>query len=149
MCSKIHKSTCWNVVLLIIRFFKLFISLLEEKYAASNNPEVRTVIQNQFQGKCKYVTTCKGCNSSKNFETSFYEVELSVKVYFLFLFSTGKGHSTIEECLNEYLKEEQLTEENQYYCDVCNSKKDATRAIVLSQLPEVTFFIFSFIYNRF
>ena len=54
--------------------------MLENKYSSSENPQVRNLIQNQFQGKFKYITTCQGCKASSQLETSFYELEVSIKV---------------------------------------------------------------------
>ena len=40
-------------------------------------------------------------------------------------------------CLDDFLKEEKLEGDNQYYCNGCESKQDATRCVRLSQLPPV------------
>jgi len=44
----------------------------------------------------------------------------------------------LEEGIAKYIAEEELTGPNQYMCDKCNAKHDATRAIRLTALPEVS-----------
>ena len=55
-------------------------------------------------------------------------------IYFPFWFS---GQKTLLSCLYDFLKQEKLEGDNQYYCNGCESKQDATRCVRLSQLPPV------------
>lgn len=56
----------------------------------------------------------------------FYELELNVK-----------GLKTIDESLDDYLSVEELHGDNQYFCESCRTRVDATRSIKLRSLPEV------------
>lgn len=56
----------------------------------------------------------------------FYELELNVK-----------GLKTLEESLNDYLSVEELHGDNQYFCESCNARVDASRSIKLRTLPDV------------
>lgn len=56
----------------------------------------------------------------------FYELELNVK-----------GLKTLEESLDDYLSVEELQGENQYFCESCRTRVDATRSIKLRSLPDV------------
>lgn len=56
----------------------------------------------------------------------FYELELNVK-----------GLKTLDESLNEYLSTEELDGDNQYFCESCNMRVNATRSIKLRSLPDV------------
>ncbi|PRP75282.1 ubiquitin carboxyl-terminal hydrolase 48, partial [Planoprotostelium fungivorum] len=112
-------------------FFKLLLSLLEERYS-------KELVQNHFVGKYQYVTVCSNCKNASKRVCDFTELELPIK-----------GHSHIEECIKEYTKEEILNESNQYLCDHCNSKQDAARSIEITQLPEVLNFQFlRFVYDK-
>jgi len=91
-----------------------------------SDPLLRQLIVSQFQGKYKYITACSSCNKRSESPCEFYELELSIK-----------GHSTIEECLAQYVKEEHLTGPNQYMCSNCGKKQDAKRSISLCEFPEV------------
>jgi hypothetical protein len=78
------------------RFFKLLVTMLESGYDTC--PSLKSMLQHQFQGKYKYTTTCLNCNTPSHTESYFNEIELSIK-----------GNSTLEDCLQEYTKEEKLT----------------------------------------
>lgn len=59
----------------------------------------------------------------------FYELELNIK-----------GLNNLEESLNDYFSEEALDGENQYFCESCQKRVDATRCIKLRSLPPVVNF---------
>ena len=54
----------------------------------------------------------------------FYELELNVK-----------GLKSLDESLNDYLSVEELQGDNQYFCESCKTRVDATRSIKLRTLP--------------
>ena len=56
----------------------------------------------------------------------FYELELNIK-----------GLDNLDESLEDYLSEEKLQGENQYFCESCGGRVDATRCIKLRTLPAV------------
>ena len=60
---------------------------------------------------------------------------------YIFLFDFS-GQKTLLSCLYDFLKQEKLEGDNQYYCNGCESKQDATRCVRLSQLPPVRFLNF-------
>lgn len=56
----------------------------------------------------------------------------------------------MNESLQEFLKEEHLTGDDQYYCDHCNCKQDAVRKICLTTLPPVlNIQLMRFVYDRY
>jgi ubiquitin carboxyl-terminal hydrolase 48 len=59
----------------------------------------------------------------------FYELELNIK-----------GLNNLEESLNDYFSEEALDGENQYFCESCQKRVDATHCIKLRSLPPVVNF---------
>jgi ubiquitin carboxyl-terminal hydrolase 48 len=107
-------------------FSKLFISLLESNLSNQECDEVRSIVQNQFRGEYAYVTTCYKCQRESKRSSAFYELDLALQ-----------GQKTLANCLEDFLKEEKLEGDNQYYCGGCQSKQDATRCVRLSNLPPV------------
>ncbi|KXJ21295.1 ubiquitin carboxyl-terminal hydrolase 48 [Exaiptasia diaphana] len=107
-------------------FSKLFMSLLESTLSAQPNVEVRDVIQKQFGGEYVYVTKCDNCGNKSMTLSQFFELDLNIQ-----------GHSSLSQCIKEFLKEEELNGDNQYFCMACNSKQNAKRYIEIQALPPV------------
>ncbi|PFX23853.1 Ubiquitin carboxyl-terminal hydrolase 48 [Stylophora pistillata] len=107
-------------------FSKLFTSLLEETFSNQAEPEVQNIVQSQFRGDYFYVTECLKCGNKSKRLSRFYELDLNIQ-----------GHSSLNQCIKEFLKEEKLDGDNQYYCTQCNSKQNAARYIELDSLPPV------------
>lgn len=82
---------------------------------------------------------CLKCKTKSIRPSTFYELDLNIK-----------GHKTLNDSLQEFLKEEHLTGDDQYYCDQCNSKQDAVRKICLTTLPPVlNIQLMRFVYDRY
>ena len=113
-------------------FSKLFMSLLE------TIPGLSEVIKKQFCGKYAYVTKCLKCQTVVETPAEFYELDLNIQ-----------GLKDLKSCINDFLKEEQLQNDNQYFCDNCQSKQDAVRKIVLKELsPTLSIQLLRFVYDR-
>ncbi|KAL6867275.1 hypothetical protein ACP4OV_015299 [Aristida adscensionis] len=116
-------------------FLTLFLSLLEQSLSHSKVTEARAIVQHLFRGSVSHVTRFLRCSScGKDSEASskmedFYELELNIK-----------GLNNLEESLNDYFSEEALDGENQYFCESCQKRVDATRCIKLRSLPPVVNF---------
>ncbi|XP_021744441.1 ubiquitin carboxyl-terminal hydrolase 26-like isoform X1 [Chenopodium quinoa] len=110
-------------------FLTLLLSLVEQCLSHSVVPEAKTIVQDLFRGSMSHVTRCSKCGqtseASSNLE-DFYELELNVK-----------GLKSLDESLNDYLSEEKLEGDNQYHCESCGTRVDATRSIKLRTLPPV------------
>lgn len=110
-------------------FLTLLFSLLEQCLSCSSVARARTVIQDLFRGGVSHVTKCSECGNESAASSKiedFYELELNVK-----------GLKSLEESLDDYLSVEELREDNQYYCESCAARVDATRSIKLRSLPTV------------
>ncbi|KAG0520852.1 hypothetical protein BDA96_08G109700 [Sorghum bicolor] len=113
-------------------FLTLFLSLLEQSLSHSKVPGARTIVQHLFCGRVSHVTRCSSCgkdSAASSKMEDFYELELNIK-----------GLNTLEESLNDYFSEEALDGENQYFCESCQKRVDATRCIKLRSLPPVVNF---------
>ena len=69
---------------------------------------------------------CHSCGNKSKRLSRFYELDLNIQ-----------GHTSLNQCIKEFLKEEKLDGDNQYYCTQCNSKQNAARYIELHTLPPV------------
>lgn len=71
----------------------------------------------------------------------FYELDLSLG---------NKSDVKLEESLSEFLQEEKLEGSDQYYCDSCGSKQNATRRIRLRNLPPIlNIQLLRFVFDRY
>ncbi|XP_014501559.1 ubiquitin carboxyl-terminal hydrolase 26 isoform X2 [Vigna radiata var. radiata] len=110
-------------------FLTLLLSLLEGCLNHSKVPKARTIVQDLFRGSVSHVTKCSQCGRDSEASSKmedFYELELNVK-----------GLKSLDESLDEYLTVEELNGENQYFCESCKGRVDATRSIKLRTLPKV------------
>ncbi|KAG0458005.1 hypothetical protein HPP92_023162 [Vanilla planifolia] len=110
-------------------FLTLFLSLLERSLENSKIQNARTIVQDLFRGSVSHVTRCSICGKDSDASSKmedFYELELNIK-----------GFSNLDESLDDYLSLEELHGENQYYCESCGTRVDATRSIKLRTLPSV------------
>ena len=102
-------------------FMKLFLTLLEQV------PELSA--HSLFRGRSGYQTTCMSCNklsvSSQRFD-DFLELDIPIK-----------GFSGLQESLGTLLCPEILDGDNQYFCSHCDGKRDATRQLMVKDLPSV------------
>lgn len=120
---------------------KLFLTLLEGAFRTQQGP-IANIIPRLFTGQHSYETvchTCTQCSESSNRLQTFYELDIPVR-----------GFTTLEESLSSLLGSEVLQGENQYYCERCGSKSDATRRFKISTLPPMLClslqrFIFDFV----
>ncbi|XP_065655868.1 ubiquitin carboxyl-terminal hydrolase 48 isoform X3 [Hydra vulgaris] len=106
-------------------FSKLFVTLLNNAFS-SQDGFLSNIIHSQFGGQYKYETKCNVCLNKSVTCSDFYELDLNVK-----------GHSSLHGCLKEFLQEEIMEGENQYFCSICCCKQNALRKIVLEKLPPV------------
>ncbi|XP_066355469.1 ubiquitin carboxyl-terminal hydrolase 26-like isoform X2 [Miscanthus floridulus] len=113
-------------------FLTLFLSLLEQSLSHSKVPGARTIVQHLFCGRVSHVTRCSSCgkdSAASSKMEDFYELELNIK-----------GLNNLEESLNDYFSKEALDGENQYFCESCQKRVNATRCIKLRSLPPVVNF---------
>ncbi|KAH6812671.1 ubiquitin-specific protease 26 [Perilla frutescens var. frutescens] len=110
-------------------FLTLLFSLLERCLSQSKTPKARTIVQDLFRGSVSHVTRCSKCGKESEASSKiedFYELELNVK-----------GLKNLDKSLDDYLSVEELQGDNQYYCQACAMRADATRCIKLRSLPAV------------
>ncbi|OVA08284.1 Ubiquitin carboxyl-terminal hydrolases family 2 [Macleaya cordata] len=110
-------------------FLTLLLSLLEQSLSHSKISKARTIVQDLFRGSVSHVTRCSKCGQDSEASSKmedFYELELNIK-----------GLKNLDESLEDYLSVEELRGDNQYFCESCGTRVDATRCIKLRTLPDV------------
>ncbi|EUB59739.1 Ubiquitin hydrolase [Echinococcus granulosus] len=100
-------------------FHSLFMSLLETRFSSVG----QTVIRDLFQGSCVYETRCQICGFVSRLPSQFLELDIKV--------ATGR----LEEYIQKYLAEEELTGDNQYACPQCATKRDGSRRVRITATP--------------
>ncbi|KAL2336663.1 hypothetical protein Fmac_011109 [Flemingia macrophylla] len=110
-------------------FLTLLLSLLECCLSHSKIAKARTIVQDLFRGSVSHVTTCSQCRRDSKASSKmedFYGLELNIK-----------GLKDLDESLDDYFAIEELSGDNQYFCEACKTRVDATRSIKLCTLPNV------------
>ncbi|XP_050366869.1 ubiquitin carboxyl-terminal hydrolase 26 [Argentina anserina] len=108
-------------------FLTLLLSLLERCLSHSKVLKAKSIVQDLFRGSVSHVTRCARCGKDSEASSKmedFYELELNVK-----------GLKSLDESLDDYLSVEKLQGDNQYFCESCKTRVDATRSIKLRTLP--------------
>ncbi|KAL5966715.1 Ubiquitin carboxyl-terminal hydrolase 48 [Taenia solium] len=100
-------------------FHSLFMSLLETRFSSVG----QTAIRDLFQGSCVYETRCRTCGFVSRLPSHFLELDIKV--------ATG----CLEEHIQKYLAEEELTGDNQYACPRCAKKRDGSRRVRITATP--------------
>ncbi|KAG8853524.1 hypothetical protein FRB96_008126 [Tulasnella sp. 330] len=107
-------------------FSKLLLHHLESVFAAQSVPSLKTLVADQFSGLLTYGTECHNCKTRSERESEFYELEINLK-----------PNCTLERRISALLESEELTGDNKYYCQPCESLQDASRYTKLKKLPPV------------
>jgi ubiquitin C-terminal hydrolase len=109
-------------------FSRLLFDRMHEMFQESN--EMKDLLPNIFQGTCEYVTECQKCHTRSVREEHFMELTLPIL--------KGTSSADVQSFLDSYLStKELLTGDNQYACDLCKTKCDASREIHLRSVPPV------------
>lgn len=97
-----------------------------EKYQQIKARE--SIIYDLFQGQCKSILQCRTCYQKSEIYEPFVQLSLSIK---------SADRCTLQECLCEFFKEEDLRENNKIYCNNCNIKRNFLKKTYLWRLPPV------------
>ncbi|WJX67615.1 Ubiquitin carboxyl-terminal hydrolase 26 [Trifolium repens] len=115
----------------IHEFMKGLLKELSDCLSHSKNSKTRSLVEYLFRGSKSFVHTCSQCGTTTSSEMElFYELQLNVM-----------GLESLDESLDEYLRDEENNDVIQFFCDVCKRSVVATsRKTVLRELPRVLIF---------
>ncbi|GAA5968088.1 hypothetical protein JCM11641_003725 [Rhodosporidiobolus odoratus] len=126
-------------------FSKLFLQVLDREFKKQGKRaeqeggagSVARLVEELFEGKMAYITQCQVCQHTSERPSSFSELEVNLK-----------KDCKLEDRIKEMLKPESLDGDNQYFCDGCKAKQDASRRSAITSLPPVLHFsIIRFVWN--
>lgn len=119
-------------------FSNLLLTTLESKFEKQANVFVKNMVKNNFLGEYQSVITCLTCKLKSSSCSTFRDLSLNIE-----------GQKTLKDSLEDYLKEEVLAGDDQYYCSQCKGKQNAVRQMCLTALPSVlNFQLMRFVYDR-
>jgi ubiquitin carboxyl-terminal hydrolase 48 len=150
----------------MLEFVKLMFEYLSHYLKKSDDPQLKNLIETEFRGSFLHVTCCDDCGSCTQTRSYFYEISLPIvppslstdqiltepfNVYgtgykfayneygnpFSIVKAVSSGSVELNWCLNNYFSPEVLCDSNQFYCNFCQQKSDATRTVYLENLPPV------------
>lgn len=87
-----------------------------------------SVITDLFTGLFYSKVTCSKCN---NITSAFEPFSI------LSIETAEHGETTLDKSLESFIKEEQLIGDNQYYCEECRQKVDATKRMYIWSSPNI------------
>ncbi|KAJ1445669.1 hypothetical protein M885DRAFT_453343, partial [Pelagophyceae sp. CCMP2097] len=112
-------------------FGKLFMDCIETCVAAN-------FVDKLFRGSQEYTTTCSVCKTQSKREEKFAELEVAVA-----------GNKSVQACCDAHFVPEVLQGDNQYLCEKCGHKVDATRQLAISRAPPVlSVQLLRYVYDR-
>ena len=103
--------------------------------AAAAGAAAPTLVEQIFQGKQRNYVTCGSCGRTSHRDDVFQDLKLEAR-------AAGDGAAPpggtdVAAALREVLKPEEMRGAEQYVCDRCARKCDATRGVKLRTLPPV------------
>lgn len=136
-------------------FARLLFQKMHEAFQQSSigtdSGELSKLLPSLFEGNMTYETECLSCGSVTERSEKFMDINLPIvnpdqispksnkgqlTLDAAFTFSKREGTS-LQYCLESYMQSEELTEDNQYWCEGCQRKRDARRQVILKELPPV------------
>lgn len=84
---------------------------------------------NIFQGLITNETKCLSCEAVTSKHETFLDLSVDIP--------PGEGAYSLNHSLNNFSKQETLTNQNKFYCNTCSSLQEAVKTIKLKKLPEV------------
>ena len=137
LCSEYNQFTNFiqadssEFLVCIFELLEKNFNLLENKlYTKCNNSNLL-----EFLFDCKIKSNIKCSITNEIFERNENDKILSLPI-------PNKENITFMDCLNEYFKEEELIDDNQYYNEKINRKVNATKKLVITNYPKYMFFSF-------
>lgn len=108
-------------------FCRVLFDAIED--SVKQTPQAR-FINELYEGSLVDFVKCLSCGVESRREDKFMDLSLTVRSEF-------QQSQTLEAALANFLRTEQLTDDNQYFCSHCQSKQDASKGLKFAQLPYV------------
>jgi ubiquitin C-terminal hydrolase/predicted N-acetyltransferase YhbS len=89
-----------------------------------------SLINDLYQGSVLDYVKCSACGHKSARRDTYLDLQLTVKP-----FGATTAIKSIEEALEKYVQPEILDGDNQYFCEQCQAKRDATKGLEFSSFP--------------
>lgn len=120
-------------------FLRVLFDVIEQSFKLAGDSF--EPINDLYQGQMTSYVRCEECKHENCRDDTFLDISLPIKNEF----GTGVLNSSLEMALENYLKPDRLTDDNQYHCEKCEKKVDADKGLKLTKCPK----IIAFSLNRF
>lgn len=111
-------------------FLRVLFDAIEQSFALAG--ETNSYINQLYEGMSVSFVKCLECEKESCHDDRFQDLSLPIKNEF----GTGVQNSSIEMALENYIKPEELKDQNQYFCEACNKKVDALKGLKISKCPK-------------
>jgi ubiquitin C-terminal hydrolase len=93
-----------------------------------------SVLKNMFNGMTHLQNKCSCCGNTSNTFEPFTSLQIAIPINEK---SSRLTEFTLEECLDIFIKEEQLDRNNMYTCDLCGVKNRSYKKTLIWRKPKV------------
>ncbi len=133
-------------------FARLLFERMHESFQQCSGEGVSQLLPKLFHGVTTYETSCLTCRNVTERSEGFMDLNLPIvdpsegqkkqtaaggQTKITDTFAGGAAGTNVQFCLNEYVSAESLDGDNQYFCECCQSKRDALRSVKFAELPPV------------
>lgn len=110
-------------------FLHVLDKLDEAEKKVHGNPKNKTIIQKIFEGECRQTITCdrEDCGHASHTSQVFMDLSLD-------LISRNRD---IKSSLEDFTRQETLSQDNQYKCEKCNNKSRAKKQTAIHSAPPI------------
>ncbi|RPB20940.1 cysteine proteinase [Terfezia boudieri ATCC MYA-4762] len=88
-----------------------------------------SVVVNWFQGQFSSRLMCLTCNTRSTTYNQFMFLSIPIP--------PGKRNPTLQDCIDEFCREEVLADDNMWHCPRCKKNRHATKKIKIVRLPHM------------
>lgn len=126
-------------------FARLLFERMHESFQQCSGQDLSQLLPKLFHGVTTYETECLTCQNKTERSEGFMDLNLPIvhpdedrkksgqlKITDTFV---GTADTNVQYCLNQYICAEELSGDNQYSCECCQTKRDALRRVKFRELP--------------
>ena len=110
-------------------FCRVLFDAIEQSVVGTSQAQF---IKDLYEGTYFDYVQCRECGYESAREDKFLDLSLTVRSDFEKVYN-----DSVEKALLNFVKEEALTGQNQYFCEQCQEKRDASKGLKFKSLPSV------------
>jgi ubiquitin C-terminal hydrolase len=127
-------------------FQRMHEAFQSSQFSTNGEQSLPTLLPTLFEGDVTYETRCQTCGRVTERIEKFMDINVPIVHPATTLANTclpelqlpaanKENETTVQYCLDTYMCSEELRGDNQYWCENCATKRDATRQVVFGTLP--------------